>query len=311
MEKTLLDIIIGRRRTHSVPTMAVCHPCNEPTLRAVVEAARRRIVDPLLIGPAAQLKNLAAEIDVDVSNLPVIDTRSIAESAARAVQLCREGEADALMKGSLHTDELMREVVRKRSGLRTRRRMSHVYIVQAPNPPHVLLITDAGLNIESYLDEKVDIVQNAIDLARILGIGDPRVALLSAVETVHSNIASTVDAAALCKMAERGQIEHGVLDGPLAIDNVLSQEAARIKGIDSQVAGRADILVAPDLEAGNIVAKQLILLTGADAAGVVLGASVPIAVPSRAESPSGRLAACAVAGLYPRGTEPCHEEVQS
>ncbi|MHC2997017.1 bifunctional enoyl-CoA hydratase/phosphate acetyltransferase [Tepidiphilus sp. HLB4] len=276
-------------------TVAVAHPCDEPSLGGALEAMQAGIIRPILVGPKAKILAAAQALGADLSGLQIVDTPHSHASAEVAVQLCREGKAEALMKGSLHTDELMSAVVDKEKGLRTARRISHVFLADVPTYPRPLMITDAAVNIEPTLEEKVDIVQNAIDLAHALGIAEPKVAILSAVETVTSKIRSTIDAAALCKMADRGQIKGGLLDGPLAFDNAVSQVAARIKGIRSAVAGNADILVVPDLEAGNMVAKQLEYLANALMAGIVLGAKVPIVLTSRADTPETRAASCAVA----------------
>jgi phosphate acetyltransferase len=276
-------------------TVAVAHPCDEPSLGGALEAMQAGIIRPILVGPKAKILAAAQALGADLSGLQIVDTPHSHASAEVAVQLCREGKAEALMKGSLHTDELMSAVVDKEKGLRTARRISHVFLADVPTYPRPLMITDAAVNIEPTLEEKVDIVQNAIDLAHALGIAEPKVAILSAVETVTSKIRSTIDAAALCKMADRGQIKGGLLDGPLAFDNAISQVAARIKGIRSAVAGNADILVVPDLEAGNMVAKQLEYLANALMAGIVLGAKVPIVLTSRADTPETRAASCAVA----------------
>lgn len=276
-------------------TVAVAHPCDEPSLGGALEAMQAGIIRPILVGPEAKILAAAQALGADLSGLQIVDTPHSHASAEVAVQLCREGKAEALMKGSLHTDELMSAVVDKEKGLRTARRISHVFLADVPTYPRPLMITDAAVNIEPTLEEKVDIVQNAIDLAHALGIAEPKVAILSAVETVTSKIRSTIDAAALCKMADRGQIKGGLLDGPLAFDNAVSQVAARIKGIRSAVAGNADILVVPDLEAGNMVAKQLEYLANALMAGIVLGAKVPIVLTSRADTPETRAASCAVA----------------
>lgn len=277
---------------------AVAHPCDETSLRGAVEAAEAKIIKPILVGPQARVRALAASLNLDIANFPLIDTPFSHASAAKAVEIVRSGEADALMKGSLHTDELMAEVVNKDTGLRTARRISHVFIMDVPTYPKPLFITDAAVNIFPTLEDKVDIVQNAIELAQALGVKQPKVAILSAVETITSKIPSTIEAAALCKMAERGQITGAVLDGPLALDNAISREAAAIKHIASPVAGNADILLAPDLEAGNMLAKELSFLANADAAGIVLGARVPIILTSRADNVRTRMASCAVAALY-------------
>lgn len=279
-------------------SVSVCHPCSEVSILGVVEAAKAGLIKPVLVGPLKKLKEIAKLARVDISEYRIISTEHSHASAAKAVALCRNGECQALMKGSLHTDELMHEVMLRDSGLRTERRMSHVFIMVIPNYPRILLITDAAININPTLEEKVDIVQNAIDLAHVLDIPQPKVAILSAVETVSSKIASTIDAAALCKMADRQQITGGIVDGPLALDNAINLEAAKIKGIVSPVAGKADILVVPDLESGNMLAKQLEYFANAKAAGIVLGARVPIILTSRADSAATHLASCAVAVKY-------------
>ncbi|WP_372395735.1 bifunctional enoyl-CoA hydratase/phosphate acetyltransferase [Azospirillum sp. HJ39] len=276
---------------------AVAHPCDESSLRGAVEAAEAGLIDPILVGPAEKLKALAASKGLDIARFRIVDVPHSHAAAQTAVALARAGEAEAVMKGSLHTDELMSEVVRKETGLRTNRRLSHVFVMNVPTYPRALLITDAAINIYPTLEDKVSITQNAIDLAKVLGVEVPRVAILSAVETLNPKIATTLEAAALCKMADRGQITGGILDGPLAFDNAISAEAARTKGINSPVAGQADILLVPDLEAGNMLAKQLSFLANADAAGIVLGARVPIILTSRADNVRTRLASCAVASL--------------
>jgi phosphate butyryltransferase len=276
---------------------AVAHPCSEAALQAAIEAAARGLIRPILVGPAAKLQAIARRIDADLGAFRIVDAPHSHAAAALAVALVRGGEAGLLMKGSLHTDELLSAVVARDIGLRTERRLSHVFLMDVPGYPKLLMVTDAAINIFPTLEEKRDICQNAIDLARALGIVRPKVAILSAVETITPKIPSTTDAAALCKMAERDQIVGGLLDGPLAMDNAISAEAARVKGIRSAVAGDPDILLLPDLEAGNILAKQLTFMAGADAAGVVLGARVPIVLTSRADSVRARLASCAVAVL--------------
>ena len=277
---------------------AVAHPCDETSLRGAVEAAEAKIIKPVLVGPEARIRTLAASLNLDISKFELVATPYSHASAAKAVEIVRKGEADALMKGSLHTDELMAEVVNKDTGIRTARRISHVFIMDVPTYPETLFITDAAINIFPDLDAKRDIVQNAIDLFTQAGLGTPKVAILSAVETVTSKIPSTIDAAALCKMADRGQIVGGILDGPLAFDNAIDLEAAKIKGIKSEVAGRAQILVVPDLEAGNMLAKNLAYLAKADSAGIVLGARVPIVLTSRADSVRTRMASCAAASIF-------------
>ncbi|WP_241239028.1 phosphate acetyltransferase [Burkholderia stagnalis] len=292
------DALIARCRSLSPVTVAVAHPCDEVSLRAAVDAAQAGLIVPVLVGPVARMTALAAMVGLDLSAYRLVDAPHSHAAAAQAVALVRAGEADALMKGSLHTDELLAEVVRADSGIRTERRLSHVFIMDVPTYRKPLFITDAAVNIRPTLEQKVDIVQNAIDLAHALGVERPKVAILSAVETVSSKLPSTLDAAALCKMAERGQITGGVLDGPLALDNAISPEAARLKHLGSDVAGDADILLAPDLEAGNMLAKELTFLANADAAGIVLGARVPIILTSRADSERTRMASCAVAALH-------------
>lgn len=278
-----------------LPT-AVAHPCDHDSLFAVLEAARLRLIAPILVAPRSKLDAVAREGGFDLAALDIVDVPHSHAAAEVAVQLVHEGKAEALMKGSLHTDELMGAVV-ARTGLRTERRVSHCFVMDVPGRADALIITDAAVNISPTLDEKRDIVQNAIDLAHALRFPVARVAILSAMETVNSKVPSTLDAAALCKMADRQQITGGVLDGPLALDNAISPEAAQIKGIASPVAGHANVLVVPDLEAGNLLAKSLSFLAGADAAGIVLGAKVPIILTSRADSVIARLASCAVASL--------------
>jgi len=276
---------------------AVVHPCDRDSLAGALEAAKRGLIVPVLVGPSKKIRAAAAEAQVSLAGVEIRDTEHSHAAAALAVELAREGKVAALMKGSLHTDELMASVVPSATGLRTARRVSHVFVMDVPTYPHLLFVTDAAVNIFPTLDDKVDIAQNAIDLARVLGVETPKVAILSAVETVTPKIESTLHAAALCKMAERGQITGGVLDGPLAFDNAVSEHAARAKGIAGAVAGRADVLLVPDLEAGNMVAKQLQYLAGADAAGIVLGTRVPIVLTSRADSVRTRLASAAVMAL--------------
>ena len=277
---------------------AVVHPCDPLSLAGAIDAARKGMIVPILVGPRAKIEAAAQEAGHSLEGVEIIDTPHSHSAAATSVALVRDGKVAALMKGALHTDELMEAVVDTALGLRTERRMSHVYVLDVPTYPKPLLITDAAINIYPDLNIKRDIVQNAIDLALALGVIEPKVAILSAVETVNPRIASTLDAAALCKMADRGQITGGLLDGPLAFDNAVSAVAVAAKGIISDVAGDADILVAPDLEAANMMAKQLIYLAGADAAGIVLGARVPIILTSRADSPVSRLASCALAQLF-------------
>ncbi|MGH8567365.1 MAG: bifunctional enoyl-CoA hydratase/phosphate acetyltransferase [Gammaproteobacteria bacterium] len=279
-------------------SVAVAHPCEETALRGAIEAAEAGLINPTLVGPRQKILQVAAQCGLDLEAYRLVDAEHSHAAAIKAVALVRAGEAEVLMKGSLHTDELLGAVVSSASGLRTERRISHVFVMDVPTYHKALLVTDAAINIAPDLDAKRDICQNAIDLAHALGVKVPKVAILSAVETVRAKIASTVEAAALCKMAERGQITGALLDGPLAMDNAISKEAAETKGIESEVAGDADILLAPDLEAGNILAKQLTFLAQADAAGLVLGARVPIVLTSRADNVRSRMASCAVAVLH-------------
>ncbi len=280
----------------SIP-MAVVHPCDAESLGGAVAALQADLIIPILVGPEKKIRAVAAEHELDLGSMQIVDAPHSHAAAAQAVALVRAGRAEALMKGSLHTDELMSEVVASGTGLRTARRISHVFFVDVPTYPRPMLITDAAVNIEPMLPDKVDIVQNAIDLAHVLGVAEPKVAILAAVETVNSAMRATTDAAALCKMADRGQITGGILDGPLAFDNAVSLVAAKTKGIRSAVAGRADILVVPDLESGNMLAKQLEYLAEALLAGVVVGASAPIVLTSRADSTRSRVASCAIAVL--------------
>jgi phosphotransacetylase len=279
-----------------VPT-AVAHPCEATALQGAVEAAQKGLIAPLLVGPASKIAEIAESAGIDLGNLTIVDVAHSHAAATKAVELIREGKAEILMKGSLHTDELMSAVVSRDGGLRTARRISHVFVMDVPTYHKVLLVTDGAINIAPTLEDKVDICQNAIDLAISLGLERPKVAILAAVETVNSKMSATLDAAALCKMAERGQIKGAILDGPLAFDNAISTQAAETKGIKSAVAGDPDILLAPDLEAGNILAKQLSFLANADSAGMVLGARVPVILTSRADSVRSRIASCAVAKL--------------
>jgi phosphate acetyltransferase len=276
---------------------AVAYPCDASSLQAAVDAARLGLIAPILVGPEKRIRAAASACDFDISAFTLLDTPDVETAAARSVELVREGKAEALMKGSLHTDELMAAVVKRETGLRTRRRISHCFVMDVPNHPDTLIVSDGAVNIAPTIEDKVDIIQNAIDLAHALQQKAARVAILSAMETVNTKLASTMDAAALCKMADRGQITGGLLDGPLALDNAISLEAAQIKKIDSPVAGRANVLIAPNLESGNMLAKSLTFLAGADAAGIVLGARVPIILTSRADSVTTRLASCAVAAL--------------
>ena len=277
--------------------MGVVHPCSREALEGALDAARLGLIEALLIGPQARIRKLAGDCQFDLSGCAILDVPHSHAAAARAVELARAGEVDALMKGSLHSDELLSAVVNAQTGLRTERRISHVFVLDVPRYPKPLLITDAAINVAPDFDAKVDIVQNAIDLAHALGIARPKVAILSAVETVTPKLRSSMDAAALSKMADRGQITGGLVDGPLAFDNAVSLAAARTKGIKSEVAGEADILVVPDLESGNMLAKQLEYLGGAQAAGIVMGARVPIVLTSRADSAHSRIASCAIAIL--------------
>ena len=279
-----------------VPT-AVAHPCEASALAGAVEAAEKKLIAPILVGPAGKIAETAKSAGLDLGDLEVIDVGHSHAAAFKAVELVREGRAEVLMKGSLHTDELMSAIVSREGGLRTGRRISHAFVMDVPTYHKVLIITDAAINIAPTLEDKMDICQNAIDLAISLGCEKPKVAILTAVETVNSKMPATIDAAALCKMAERGQIKGGLLDGPLAFDNAISATAAETKGIQSKVAGDPDILLAPDLEAGNILAKQLSFLANADSAGMVLGARVPVILTSRADSVRSRIASCAVAKL--------------
>ena len=278
-------------------TMAVCHPCDPLVLAAVAAAHGAGLVTPILVGPEARVRQVAMSSGIDLAGLSIVDVPHSHAAAAEAVALARRGEVDGLMKGSLHTDELMAEVLHRERGLRTGRRVSHVFVMRVNRYPRLLLITDAAVNIEPCLEQKADIVQNAIDLAVALGVKQPKVAILSAVETVTSKMRSTIDAAALCKMADRGQITGGLLDGPLAFDNAVSLGAAKVKGIHSPVAGVADILVVPDIESGNMLAKQLEYFGQAESAGIVLGARVPIVLTSRADPVDARVRSCAVASL--------------
>jgi phosphate acetyltransferase len=279
-----------------IPT-AVVHPCEESALSGAVEAANLGIIVPILVGPHDKIAAVASAAGIDISRFQIVDASHSNASAVKAVELVRTAQAELLMKGSLHTDELMAAVVSREGGLRTGRRISHVFVMDIPTYHKVLIVTDGAINISPTLEDKVEICQNAVDLAISLGVNKPKVAILAAVETVTSKMPATIDAAALCKMAERGQITGAILDGPLAFDNAISKEAARTKGIHSEVAGDPDILLAPDLEAGNMIAKQLSFLANADSAGLVLGARVPIILTSRADSVRSRIASCAVAML--------------
>jgi len=290
--------LITRARELEPTSTAVAHPCDEPSLRGAIEAADEGLINPILVGPTDRIAAVAEKAKLDLTRFEIIDAPHSVAAAAKAVELVRQGNAFLLMKGSLHSDEVLSACMRKETGLRTGRRVSHIFIMDVPTYAEPLFITDAAVNIFPDLESKRDIVQNAIDLHVGLGLGHPRVAILSAVEAVTPKIPSTIEAAALCKMADRKQITGAEIDGPLAFDNAISPEAARIKGIVSRVAGRAQILVVPDLEAGNMLAKNLSFLAGADAAGIVLGARVPVILTSRADNLKSRLASCAVAGLY-------------
>jgi phosphate acetyltransferase len=289
--------LIEVARKHPPMATAVAHPCDRVSLESAVEAAALGLLNPILVGPPARILDVASRESIDIGAFEIVESAHSHDSAAKAVELVRAGRAEALMKGSLHTDELMGAAVARETGIRTARRVSHCFVMDVPSHPEALIITDAAVNIAPSLADKVDIVQNAIDLAHALGTTEVRVAILSAMETVNPKVQSTIEAAALCKMADRGQITGAVLDGPLALDNAISPQAAALKNIVSPVAGRANILVVPDLEAGNMLAKSLSFLAGADAAGIVLGTRVPIILTSRADSLTTRLASCAVAVL--------------
>ncbi|TAJ87341.1 phosphate acetyltransferase [Reyranella sp.] len=289
--------LIAVASKHPSMATAVAHPCDEVSLESAVEAARLGLLRPILVGPLARMRDAAARAGLEIGGFELVESQHSHDSAAKAVELVRAGRAEGLMKGSLHTDELMGAVVARETGIRTARRISHCFVMDVPNHSQALIISDAAVNIAPTLEEKVDIVQNAIDLAHALATEEVRVAILSAMEIVNPRVASTIEAAALCKMADRGQITGAMLDGPLALDNAISPEAAAIKHIVSPVAGKANVLIVPDLEAGNMLAKSLSFLAGADAAGIVLGARVPIILTSRADSLLTRLASCAVAVL--------------
>jgi phosphate acetyltransferase len=291
------DRLVAATKGLSALSTAVAHPCDETSLRGATDAAASGMIAPILVGPKDRISGLARRLSIDIARMEIVDVPDTQTAADRAVELVRSGQAELLMKGSLHSDELLAAVTRRETGLRTGRRISHVFVMDVPTHEHTLFITDAAVSISPDLAAKRDIVQNAIDLYAGLGLGTPKVAILSAVETVNPSIPSTIDAAALCKMADRGQITGGELDGPLAFDNAISPEAARVKGIKSTVAGQAQILVVPDLEAGNMLAKNLTFLSNADAAGIVLGARVPIILTSRADNVRTRMASCAVAML--------------
>jgi phosphate acetyltransferase len=289
--------LVAKAQKYPPLKVAVAHPCDQTSLESVIEAAKLKLIQPILVGPEERIRAVAAEHGLDISGFEIVDAKFSQDSAEKAVALVREGRAEALMKGSLHTDELMGAVVKRDTGLRTARRISHCFVMDVPGHDQPLVITDAAVNIAPDLKGKVDITQNAIDLVHALGQDDVRVAILSAMESVNPDVPSTLEAAALCKMADRGQITGAQLDGPLALDNAISPEAAAIKKIKSPVAGRANVLVVPDLEAGNMLAKSLSFLADADAAGIVLGAKVPIILTSRADEETARLASCAVAQL--------------
>jgi len=287
------------KKCQGIPAVscAVAYPCDKDSLLGPIEAAKLGLIDPILVGPEDKIRAVAKAEDVDLSAYRIVPSENSVASAEKAVALVRGGEAEALMKGSLHTDELMSAVVSSATGLRTRRRISHVFVMDVPAYSRALCITDAAINIAPTLEDKMHIAQNVIDLAHVLGVAEPKVAILSAVETINPKIPSTLEAAALCKMAGRGQITGAILDGPLAFDNAISEQAAKTKKIASPVAGKADVLLVPDLEAGNMLAKQLQYLAGADAAGIVLGARVPIVLTSRADNVRARLASIAVMKL--------------
>ena len=290
--------LVDRARSAGALSTIVVHPCEATALQSAIDARKAGLIAPIIVAPQPKLAAIAEAAAIDLAGIEIVDVPHSHAAAAKAVELIHTGRGELLMKGSLHSDELLHEVTAKEGGLRTERRISHVFIMDVRDYPDPLFITDAAVNIFPDLSAKQDIVQNAIDLHQGLGLGAPRVAILSAVETVTPKIPGTIDAAALCKMADRGQITGGILDGPLAFDNAIDPEAARIKGIKSEVAGRAQILVVPDLEAGNMLAKNLTYLAKADTAGIVLGARVPIILTSRADTVRSRLASCAVAALY-------------
>jgi len=289
--------LLERCKTLMPVRTAVAHPCDAASLAGAVDAAQLGLIQPIFVGPAAKIREVAAQAKIDLSNVEIVDAPHSHAAASAAVQLVREGQAQLLMKGSLHSDELLAAVVARETGLRTGRRLSHAFIMDVPTYHKVLIVTDAAINIAPSLEDKVDICQNAIELAHSLGIARPKLAVLAAVETVTSKMPATIEAAALCKMADRGQITGGLIDGPLAFDNAISKDAARTKGITSEVAGDPDILLAPDLEAANILAKLLTFLANSDSAGLVLGARVPVILTSRADSVRSRIASCAVAVL--------------
>jgi phosphate acetyltransferase len=291
------DRLVAAAQVYEPVPTAVAYPCDESSLRGAVDGAHAKLLVPILVGPRARITEVAKKVHIDISRFEIVDAEDAESAATEAVRLAREGKAQMIMKGSLHTDELMGAVVRRESGLRTARRISHCFVMDVPAIDRAVIVTDAAINIFPTLEDKVHIVQNAIDLCHALGFANPRVAILSAMETVNPKVPSTIEAAALCKMADRGQITGGILDGPLALDNAIDRAAARIKKIDSPVAGKADVLVVPDLEAGNMLAKSLSFMANADAAGIVLGARVPIILTSRADTVHTRIASCAVAAL--------------
>ncbi|HEX6397075.1 MAG TPA: phosphate acetyltransferase [Steroidobacteraceae bacterium] len=291
------ELLLSRCKQLAPVSTAVAHPCEAAALEGAMDAAEQGLITPILVGPIAKIREVAEKAKINLGKTEIIDAPHSHASAAAAVQVVREGRAQLLMKGSLHTDELLGAVVARETGLRTGRRLSHAFIMDVPTYHKVLIVTDAAINIAPTLEEKADICQNAIELAHSLGVPAPKVAILAAVETVTSKMPATLDAAALCKMADRGQIRGGLLDGPLAFDNAISKDAAKTKGITSEVAGDPDILLAPDLEAANILAKLLTFLANSDSAGVVLGAKVPVILTSRADSVRARIASCAVAVL--------------
>lgn len=296
-DERAFDPLIAQAKAHGAITMSVCHPCSTESLLGAIESAQHGLIEPILVAPRSKLDKLANTLDIDLGRYRVVDVEHSHAAAEKAVELVRSGEAQALMKGSLHTDEFMSAALDRNLGIRTDRRISHVFIMRVSTYPRPLFITDAAINIAPNLKTKVDITQNAIDLAHALGVPMPKVAILAAVEMVNPDMQSTIDAACLCKMADRGQIRDAMLDGPLAFDNAISHEAADTKGILSKVAGEPDILVVPDLESGNMLAKQLTYLADAASAGIVMGARVPIVLTSRAEDAHGRLASAAVANV--------------
>lgn len=294
---SMLGALVHQQSLLGAIPVAVCWPCSAVSLAGALEATQARLIEPILVGPERQIRDLAAAEGLDLNGFRFLEASNEEEAASSATELCRSGHTAALMKGSLHTDLLMHFVLQKNTGLRTPRRLSHVFVLEAPLYERTLFITDAAINIYPTLEDKVDILKNVIELAHALGVPMPKVAILSAVETVCAKITSTIDAAALCKMADRGQITGAILDGPLAFDTAVSAKAAEVKNLHSPVAGEADILLAPDLESGNMLAKQLEYLGGASLAGIVLGAKVPIILTSRADSAESRVASCAIASL--------------